>query len=261
MVGRWGSGKVRVVWLVVACLLVLVGSLAGIALVMRSAMGLYTVSSCSMAPTLVEGDRVSANKLAYRRESPMSGDIVVYYPARGVLATIPKDAVFVHRVIGVPGNTIRVARGYIRVGKREWGHQELKSALGGAKSIKFQADGVFAEGKRVAPAQIAKALGERPKAPVNVVPGRVYRNGNVLSEDYTAEDCDVDYPNERTDKALIKKVDGVGVVKIPEGYVLLMGDNRNDANDSRYQGLTPVGNVIGKVAAILYPESRARSFE
>ena len=53
-------------------------------------------------------------------------------------------------------------------------------------------------------------------------------------------------------------------ITIPQGYLLVMGDNRNNSDDSRYQngggqaGLVPVGNVIGKARTIIWPPSRWR---
>jgi signal peptidase I len=49
---------------------------------------------------------------------------------------------------------------------------------------------------------------------------------------------------------------------VTQGKLFVMGDNRNDSLDSRYQGgggehgLVPVGNVIGKARVIVLPPSR-----
>ncbi|MBW4716687.1 signal peptidase I [Saccharothrix obliqua] len=51
-------------------------------------------------------------------------------------------------------------------------------------------------------------------------------------------------------------------LKIPEGFLFVMGDNRNDSCDSRCQGdrrlggLVPVDNVVGKARLIVLPPSR-----
>ncbi|MQA09519.1 MAG: signal peptidase I [Pseudonocardiaceae bacterium] len=51
-------------------------------------------------------------------------------------------------------------------------------------------------------------------------------------------------------------------VRVPQGSVWMMGDNRNDSNDSRYQGgggprgAVPLDNIIGKARVIVLPPSR-----
>jgi len=49
-------------------------------------------------------------------------------------------------------------------------------------------------------------------------------------------------------------------VAIPEGYYLVLGDNRPYATDSRHYGLIAKENVIGKVAMQLLPFGEMKSF-
>jgi signal peptidase I len=61
----------------------------------------------SMAPTLEDQDRLIVNKLHYRLDAPVVGDIVMlYYP-------VDPDKSFVKRVIGEPGDTIRMEDGHV----------------------------------------------------------------------------------------------------------------------------------------------------
>jgi signal peptidase I len=65
------------------------------------------VEGQSMAPTLEDQDRLIVNKLAYRLGDPQIGDIVMlYYPK-------DPDKSFVKRVIGEPGDTIRIVDGRV----------------------------------------------------------------------------------------------------------------------------------------------------
>lgn len=67
------------------------------------------VEGISMEPSLHEGQFVVVNRLAYRWQDPLRGDIIVFHfplnPSRR----------FIKRVIGLPGDTIRVESGDVYV--------------------------------------------------------------------------------------------------------------------------------------------------
>ena len=65
------------------------------------------VEGQSMAPTLEDQDRLIVNKLHYRLDAPIVGDIVMLYYPRD------PDKSFVKRVVGEPGDTIRVDDGRV----------------------------------------------------------------------------------------------------------------------------------------------------
>ena len=69
----------------------------------------FYIPSESMVPTLEIGDRVLANKFIYRFTEPERGDVVVFQSVEG------GDEELIKRVIGVPGDTIRVDNGTLFV--------------------------------------------------------------------------------------------------------------------------------------------------
>jgi signal peptidase I len=51
----------------------------------------------------------------------------------------------------------------------------------------------------------------------------------------------------------------MGSITVPPGGLFVMGDNRNDSNDSHVWGILPQDNVIGIARFRFWPLSRAGS--
>lgn len=69
------------------------------------------IPSDSMLPTLEEGDRLVVEKVSYRFSAPRRGDIIVFYPP----AHLNFNGAYIKRVIGLPGDRIRIAEGKVIV--------------------------------------------------------------------------------------------------------------------------------------------------
>src|SRR5438874_13839751 len=67
------------------------------------------VEGGSMEPGLEDQERIFINKLVYRFESIERGDIVVFHYPRDTRKS------FIKRVIGLPGDRIRIAYGHVYV--------------------------------------------------------------------------------------------------------------------------------------------------
>jgi signal peptidase I len=75
----------------------------------------------------------------------------------------------------------------------------------------------------------------------------------VIQEDYIRE-------------LTMERLDFEGPLIIPEGYVFVMGDNRNESTDSRSDlvGLVDTRQILGKVLFVLIPgpnEDGTRSWD
>jgi signal peptidase I len=99
----------------------------------------YRIPSASMEPTLDIGQRVLVNRLGNRFGDPSVGDVIVFHPPEGAVSTAGEqcgaqppegqvcmketsaqaDTTFIKRVVGGPGDRIRVVNGMVvRNGKR-----------------------------------------------------------------------------------------------------------------------------------------------
>jgi len=76
------------------------------------ATGRFRVDGPSMQPNLHTGQFVLADRLAYRLGPPRRGDVVVVHPPP------EPDESFIKRVIGLPGETVQIAAGVVRVNGR-----------------------------------------------------------------------------------------------------------------------------------------------
>jgi signal peptidase I len=86
---------------------------------------------------------------------------------------------------------------------------------------------------------IKRVIGE-PGQAVAVQAGKVYVDGQPLSEDYIAEPLEY----------------SMNPVLVPEEQFFVMGDNRNNSNDSHVWGFLPQENIIGRAVFRFFPLER-----
>lgn len=74
---------------------------------------------------------------------------------------------------------------------------------------------------------------------IEIKAGHVYVNDQLQREDYILEKTRTEYPK----------------VTIPEGTVFVMGDNRNNSEDSRFAdvGFVPLNLIKGKAMMVFWP--------
>lgn len=76
----------------------------------------------------------------------------------------------------------------------------------------------------------------------------IYINGQLLNENFTRHD---DPPEE-----YLSPRDDFPSFRIPEGHVFVMGDNRENSNDSRFWGVLDLKNIRGKAQFIYWSWDR-----
>ncbi|NET37462.1 MAG: signal peptidase I [Cyanothece sp. SIO1E1] len=80
----------------------------------------------------------------------------------------------------------------------------------------------------------------RPGQVLEIYDGRVFINQQPLTEDYILQPPEYE----------------LGPIVVPEGQLFVMGDNRNNSNDSHVWGFLPVENVIGRATFRFWPLER-----
>lgn len=95
-----------------------------------------------------------------------------------------------------------------------------------------------------------------PGEHVAVKDNELYINDEEINQDFlkTEDMKDMDHHNETEDFTL-EELPGA-YQEIPDGYVLVLGDNRTNSTDSRVFGLVSMNEIVGKTSLIYWPLNR-----
>jgi signal peptidase I len=175
----------------------------------------YDVPTGSMNPTIIEGDRVLVNKLAYdlklpfttrhlaQWNNPRRGDVVVFYS--------PADNVrLVKRVVGLPGDTLWMTDNRLVV------------------------NGIPVDYKPMSPDPFRAEFGDKINA-------RQFFEEALPGRDHTV----MFIPGAGSMKSF-------GRIIVPRGSYFMMGDNRDNSADSRYIGFVSRDRVVGRVSRVAF---------
>lgn len=172
------------------------------------------VPTGSMKPTILEGDRIFVNKLAFDLKvpyttlhiaewgAPQRGDIVVFYS--------PLDGKrLVKRVVGIPGDSLEMQNDQLIINGERIKYEPIDHSATNDSSLSMGAKQLY----------FIENLSDR-RHPVLITPQR---------------------PALRS----------FGPVAIPDGNYFMMGDNRDNSADSRYIGFVERSRIVGKATSIV----------
>lgn len=172
------------------------------------------VPTGSMKPTILEGDRVFVNKLAYDLKVPFTtlhlaewsaphrGDIVVFYS--------PKDGTrLVKRTIGLPGDVIELRNNRLMINGSVVEYKPIAEELLRDTAPMDRANSIYASEQ---------------------LPGRSHLVAGIPA-----------VPARRD----------FGPYRVPDGSYFMMGDNRDDSFDSRYFGAVRRDRIVGRATAVV----------
>lgn len=196
----------------------LAGVLGAVTICQAFIVQLFVIPSASMEPTLSPGDYVPVQKYSYRWVLPVIGTELATFghPARGDVAVFrfPSDPskTYIKRVVGLPGETVSIKNGVVSIN----GH------------------------------------------PLPTDRSETYTVTNGLWEGYATETSSGRNYHVRHSGAVAQgtrqlsvPANTEGTWNVPEGSYFVLGDNRSNSVDSRFIGMIPESNFIGRVSGVV----------
>lgn len=187
-----------------------IGAVVAVMAPIRSSIADWNdVPSGSMRPTILEGDRIYVNKLAFGLRIPFTTSWIATWdaPSRGDIITFasPADGTrLVKRVVGLPGDRISMRANKLTVNGREIEYDVADA----------HAEGMLPDGAHVPIVLATESLPGRDHS-IAVTPG-------------------------------LSSMKSFGEVVVPGGQYFVMGDNRDQSYDSRFIGFVPRESIYGR---------------
>lgn len=188
---------------------------------LRSALADWNdVPTGSMKPTILEGDRVFVNKMAYdlrfpftlwrlaEWDNPKAGEIVVFFS--------PHDGKrLVKRVVGTPGDILEMRVGRLLVNGAPAKYEQIDEAHKADYGVRDAGRYVF----------FSETVENVVTHPILIAPDQL-------------------------------SVRNFGPVTVPDGKYFMMGDNRDESFDSRYFGFVERRQIVGHAISVVVSVDR-----
>lgn len=184
----------------------------------------YVIPSGSMLPSLLIHDHIFVNKLVYGLRVPFSEKWLVHFnePKRGeiIVFKYPEDmsTFFIKRIVGLPGDKIEIKDATLYVND----HIMEKTAPTSTWDYDWLKDADFSED------------------PYGI-------NGKDQFIHFTEDLDGVKH------SILLRRQYGMteyGPIIVPKEGLFVMGDNRDNSKDSRYWGIVPFENILGRASMV-----------
>lgn len=226
----------------------------------------FRIPSDSMMPTLLDGDFIVVSKYSYGLRWPVLNEkfLDVGTPQRGDVVVFrhpPHPEVnFIKRLVGLPGDRVEVHEDHLVIN----GETIALEDVGDYNDNCYSNVRLSVEKLGEHTHEVMRCRSERGLTTIRElaymgqeVPATAACNRKRVAEDSGGWTC-LETPPEagadRGDNRGSWKVgdDPVLVDVVPSGYYLMIGDNRDNSDDSRGWGLVPEQNLVGKATRIWF---------
>ena len=173
--------------------------------IFRSAVADWNdVPTGSMQPTIIEGDRIFVNKMAYDIRVPFTHLSLIHLadPSRGEIIVFDSkvsEKRLVKRVVGIPGDVVSLLDNELKINGEPLVYEDIDST----NLTVDKKEDLFGVGYLI----------------------RTHLSGSRMSN--------------------------FNPVEVPQGYYLVLGDNRDNSADSRMIGLVPRDEIVGRTRSVV----------
>lgn len=210
----------------------------------------FRVPSSSMYPTIEIGDHIFVDKLTVRWNPVRRGELILHrYPC-------DPSVLFVKRVVAVGGDSVEIRCDVVYVnGKavphtlvaKEWGYEDRDESSGEWRRQRASRWHEELDGHAYDVYEGLRAPGERDFPRLDVLFGPGCADQSMYRGPTRSHEVRGTFVTTRSNASACERQ---LEFTVPPGAVFVLGDNRYNANDSRYWGPVREDDVVGRVVGV-----------
>ncbi|PQV65439.1 signal peptidase I [Abditibacterium utsteinense] len=192
---------------------------------------IFYIPSGAMEPTLQVGDRMLVDMRVYDSHTPQNGEVAIFKAPTAALLNSPlasTDIDFVKRVVGTPGDVVTVVN-----------RQLFRNGAPVREPYTRWAE----------PNLAVEAEMPRYSYDMKVVAGTVYSREYLGPDEpgpWARNNVIISHKDQKT-------VSAAKAGAVPPNQFLMLGDHRNNSNDSHIWGFAPRQSFVGRALFVFWP--------